>query len=87
MARTFAQRLLGLAGLREIPPGCALLIPGCDSVHTGWMRFAIDVVFLDADGHVLRVVASLAPWRVARCRGAAAVVETRAGEAARMGLG
>jgi uncharacterized membrane protein (UPF0127 family) len=68
-----------------MPAGCALLIPGCDSVHTAWMRFAIDVVFLDADGRVLRVATGVTPWRVVRRAGADAVVETRAGEAGRLG--
>lgn len=86
IARTFRQRLLGLAGLRTLAPQSALLITGCDSVHSAWMRFAIDVAFLDPDGRVLRVVENLGPWRAAWCRGAASVVETRAGDAARLGF-
>ena len=42
---------------------------------------AIDVVFLDAGGGVLEVRRGLRPWRVARCRGAAAVLECPAGGA------
>jgi hypothetical protein len=41
-----ASRLLGLAGLAGLPPGSALLIPRCASVHTVGMRFALDVAFL-----------------------------------------
>ncbi len=81
VARTAGQRLLGLMGLRAMPPGSALLFPGCDSVHTAWMRMAIDVVFLDADGRVLAVRHRLRPWRVARFRGAVAVLECPAGAA------
>lgn len=51
-----------------------------------FMRFPIDAVFLDRENHVLRIVEHLAPWRVAGCRGAKAVVELPAGEAARVGL-
>jgi uncharacterized membrane protein (UPF0127 family) len=51
-----------------------------------FMRFPIDAVFLDRENRVLRVVADLAPWRVAGCRGSRAVVELPAGEAARVGL-
>ena len=86
VARTFGERLLGLAGLPAMPAGCALLIPGCDSVHTAWMRFPTDVAFLDASGGVLRVVEGLRPWRMAWCRHAAAVVETGAGHAAALGF-
>ena len=51
-----------------------------------FMRFPIDAVFLDREQRVLRVVEHLAPWRMAGCRGAKAVVELPAGEAARVGL-
>ena len=81
VARTFGQRLLGLMGLTTMAPGSALLFPACDSVHTACMRMNIDVVFLDPDGRVLAVRRGLGPWRVARCRGAAAVLECPAGGA------
>ena len=81
VARSPRDRLLGLMGLPELPQGCGLLFPRCDSVHTAWMRGPIDVVFLDDGGRVLGVRPGLRPWRVARCRGAAAVLECRAGGA------
>jgi uncharacterized protein len=84
VARTRGARLLGLALLREIPGGCALLLPRCASVHTIGMRFALDVVFLDPAGRVLRVVPRVVPWRVVACRGAASVIEAPAGEAGMM---
>ena len=56
LARSARARLLGLALLRDLPPDRALLIAGCRSVHTFGMRFALDVVFLDAAGRPLRVV-------------------------------
>lgn len=73
-------RALGLAWLRDIGPGCALLIAGCRSVHTFGMRFALDVLWLDAAGEVVRVDRAVAPRRVAGCRRARSVLETRAGE-------
>ena len=78
VARSFRRRLLGLALLRRPPPGRALLLPRCRSVHTFGMRFAIDVTFLDGEGRVLRAVPAVPPWRVVSCRGAAAVVEAPA---------
>jgi uncharacterized membrane protein (UPF0127 family) len=78
VAGTRRSRLLGLALLRDLPAGTALLIPRCRSVHTFGMRFPIDVVFLDAAGRPLREVRGLRPGRVACCRGAAAVLERRA---------
>jgi uncharacterized membrane protein (UPF0127 family) len=66
-----------------MPVDEALRIPRCRSVHTFGMRFPLDVIFLDADGRPIRVVRNVSPWRVVSCRGADAVVETRAGEADR----
>jgi uncharacterized membrane protein (UPF0127 family) len=86
VARSYRQRLLGLAWLGGIPDGHALLLPGCASVHTVGMRFALDVGFLDQRGRVIEVVRGLRPWRLAACRGAAAAVETRAGGWERLGL-
>ena len=70
VARSFRARLLGLAFLRRLPPDCGLLIPRCSSVHTFGMRFALDVVFLDGDGEVLRGPART--WRRGAWRGSGA---------------
>jgi hypothetical protein len=78
VASGFRARLLGLAFRRRAAE--PLLIPRCRSVHTFGMRFAIDVVFLDARGRVLRVAERVPPCRVVSCSGARAVVEIPAGE-------
>lgn len=75
-------RLLGLALLRRPRAGPGLLIPRCRSVHTFGMRFAIDVVFLGADGREIRRVRSLGPLRFSADRRAAAVLELPARERA-----
>jgi uncharacterized protein len=80
VARSPRARLLGLALRREAPRGYALVLPRCRSVHTFGMRFAIDVVFLDRLGRVVRIARSVPPGRVLRERRAATVVETRPGE-------
>jgi uncharacterized membrane protein (UPF0127 family) len=78
-ARSAHARLLGLAGLAELPEYIGLLLPRCRSVHTIGMRFAIDLVWLDEE--VVRVDRAVPPWRVRSCRAARAVLETRAGAA------
>jgi uncharacterized protein len=80
VARTRRRRLLGLAFRRHPPDGWALLFPRCRSVHTFGMRFAIDIVFLDSGGRVVRVASDLPPGRVVLCRRAAAAVEVAAGK-------
>lgn len=86
-ARSLRSRLVGLALLRHMDGDDALLIRRCRSVHTFGMRFPIDVVFVDRDCRVLRVVRDLAPRRIASCRHAAAAIEVRAGEADRLRAG
>src|SRR5256885_15298400 len=50
VAVTWGSRLLGLAGLRGLGSRTALLLPACRSVHTAWMRFALDLVWVDGTG-------------------------------------
>ncbi|WP_205697328.1 DUF192 domain-containing protein [Conexibacter sp. SYSU D00693] len=80
LARTPRARLLGLAGLRGVPPGTALVLGGTRSVHTCGMRFALDLVWLGRRGEPLRVDEGVGPRRLRACRGARAVAECRAGE-------
>ena len=63
-----------------------LLIEPCSSVHTFAMRFAVDVVFVDDAGRVLRVVEDLRPWRLAACRRSRKVLELAGGRAREVGL-
>ena len=81
-ARSQWERGRGLMRMDELTPGRALRIPRCSSVHTFWMRFPIDLVWLDADGKVLRVDTERRR-SVDFCKGAKSVVETRAGEGER----
>jgi uncharacterized protein len=55
-------------------------------VHTLFMRFPIDVVFLDRELSVVAVRPDLVPWRTAGARGAKVSLELAAGEAARLGI-
>ena len=86
LADTLPRRLRGLLGRRELIPGEGIVLRPGWSVHTAFMRYPIDVVFVDADQVVLRTVAGLRPWRTALCRGAHDVVELANGECARRGL-
>lgn len=87
VADTFASRLSGLMFSRSLPEGDALLIPRCPSVHTCFMRYPIDVVYLDADGVIVRLVNDLKPWRASLGgRGAAHALELAAGSIERLGL-
>lgn len=86
VATSFASRFRGLMGTARLPRGSGLLFPGSRSVHTHFMRFPIDVVFLDAERRIVSVRTALRPWRFAAAKGADSVLELAAGECARLGL-
>ena len=79
LADTRASRRRGLLGRDCLEPSACLILAPCVAVHTAFMRFAIDAVFVDRDGRVRRIVRELAPWRAAWCARAHAVVELAAG--------
>jgi uncharacterized membrane protein (UPF0127 family) len=85
-ADTFALRLLGLMFKSRLPDHEGLLIEPCASVHTCWMRFSIDVLFIDKEGRVCAIKEAVKPFRFAFKVGAHAVLELNAGDAARHGL-
>jgi uncharacterized membrane protein (UPF0127 family) len=86
VADSTGRRLRGLLGKRDLPAGQGVLLRPAWSIHTAFMRFPIDVIFLDADQIVIKIVPQLQPFRTASCRGAREVVELRAGECERRGL-
>jgi uncharacterized membrane protein (UPF0127 family) len=79
-------RLRGLLGRRELARDEGLLLRPSPSIHTWFMRFPIDAVFLSPDLDVLDVRPAMPAWRMAGKRGARAVLELAAGEAERRGI-
>jgi len=79
------SRKQGLLGREGLETDDALVIAPCSAVHTFFMRFAIDVLFVSHDGHVKSARRNLGPWRVALGLGAFAVVEGPAGMIERSG--
>ncbi|HUF52960.1 MAG TPA: DUF192 domain-containing protein [Dehalococcoidia bacterium] len=80
MANDVWSRFWGLMGRRSLGPDEGLLIEPCSSIHTMFMRFAIDVVFIDKERRV-RKVATVPPWRAALGGGGHAVLEIPEGMA------
>jgi uncharacterized membrane protein (UPF0127 family) len=83
VADRMLPRMKGLLGRRELATGEGMLIRPTSSIHTFFMRFPIDAVFLSRDGEVLKVAKSVGAWRARFCRGAHSVLELPAGEAER----
>ena len=87
LADSFLTRLAGLMFRRRLPPATGLLLVPCNSVHMCFMRFAIDVVYIDKEYKIIKVVKNLKPWvGLSMCRNAWATLEMTAGEAERCGL-
>ena len=86
IADTPLSRMRGLLGRRELGSDEGMLLRPAPSVQTFFMRFAIDVVFLDRNGVVVGVRPEVRPWRSRSCRRARSTLELRAGEAGRRGV-
>ncbi len=80
------SRFWGLMGRRELAAGHGLLIKPCSSIHMFFMRFPIDVIFLDGDNVVVKVVHGIKPWRMAMGGGGKNALELPAGTAATTGV-
>lgn len=85
-ARRWHQRARGLLLRAPLQPGQGLLIEPCASVHTCFMGYALDLVFLDRAQRVLGWRENLPPWRAAGLRGAHATLELAAGSLPDLGL-
>lgn len=86
IASSYWQRLAGLLGKSELLTGQGLLLVPCNSVHTMFMRYPIDVLFLSRDFVVLKAVKQLKPWRLALLKESHQVVELKAGTITRSGV-
>ncbi len=86
VADSTIRRMWGLLGRRTLPIGQGIVLRPAWSIHTAFMRFPIDVVFIDAEQSVMRIEEGLRSFRTASCRGAREVVELPAGECTRRGL-
>ncbi len=82
VADTSAKRNVGLLRHKKLDPGDGLWIVPCESVHTFFMKFAIDLLYLDKKRRVRKVRQTVRPWRLSACLSAHSVLELPAGTAA-----
>jgi uncharacterized membrane protein (UPF0127 family) len=66
LADTPFKRMKGLLGRREFNKGRALIIKPCNAIHTFFMRFPIDALFLNKENRVVGLVSDLPPWKITR---------------------
>lgn len=87
LAESFLSRFRGLMLRANLPEGRGLLLAPCNSVHMGFMRFSIDVIYLDENFCIKKIVQNLRPWiGFSACFGAWGALELPSGEAERLQL-
>jgi uncharacterized membrane protein (UPF0127 family) len=83
VANSSETRRTGLLKHSSLEPGEGLWIVPCEGVHSFWMKFSIDVVYLNRDKTVRKIRHGMKPWKVSFCLPAHSVLELPAGTAAR----
>jgi hypothetical protein len=78
-AHSSTTRRKGLLGREGLSPGEGLWIAPCESVHTFFMRFPIDLVYLDRKNRIKKVRSAVGPWRMSACLSAHSILELPAG--------
>lgn len=81
VADTSRTRNIGLLRHKSLPDGQGMWIVPCEGVHTFFMKFPIDVIYLDRNKRVVKVRPNLVPWRISLCLRAHSVLELPAGKA------
>jgi uncharacterized protein len=80
VADNMVTRVIGLMGKTGLEPGRGLLIVPCNSIHSCFMKFRFDAVFLDRDYKVLHLIEDMGPWRASKMVwGAQSVLELPSG--------
>lgn len=86
-ATSIFNKYWGLMGKRCLAPDEALFIPNCNRIHTWFMKFPIDVVFVDAQGVIVRIFFNVKAWRTTpRVNKANGCLELGAGGATKLSL-
>ena len=80
VAHDSQSRRKGWLGIESAPDGAGIWIAPCEAVHCFFMKFTIDVLFLDRDKRVIRCLPALRPWRIAVCVRASSVLELPEGK-------
>ena len=86
LANRTHTRMRGVIGWRHLRRGEGILLRPTFSIHTAFVRFPIDAVFLDSELKVLSTAENMKPWRLAGYWGANSVLELPAGECRRLGV-
>lgn len=85
VANTFLERLQGLMGKKSLPVNRGLMLVHCNAIHMCFMRFPLDIVYIDKEYCIVKMVQNLRPWHLSWCRIAEHTLEFPVGTIARQG--
>lgn len=87
IADTFISRLKGLMWSANLEDGVGLMLVPCNCVHTWFMRYPIDVVFIDKDNVIVKIEESMLPYRIGPIvKQARSVLELKSGKCRKLGI-
>lgn len=66
LADSFISRLFGLVLRHSLPEGEGLIIKPCNSIHMFFMKFSIDLLFVDKDDTIVYLVEEMKPWKISK---------------------
>lgn len=84
--QTRIEETVGLLGRSGISENEGLFIPGCRMIHTFFMKFCFDAVYVDNDLVICKIVKNLMPWRISGCMKASGVLELGGGISGKYGM-
>lgn len=64
IADTLFKRIIGLLGKKGLKQDQALILRPCNSIHTFFMQFPIDVIFVDSDNKIVKAISNMRPFRI-----------------------
>ncbi len=79
-------RMRGLLGRAGLDQGSGMLFRGESSIHSAFMRFEFDAVFMDRELRVVKLAERIKPWRALGAKGAGNILELAGGEISRLGI-
>jgi len=79
-------RMRGLLGRAGLDQGAGMLFRGESSIHSAFMRFQFDAIFMDRELRVVKVAENIKPWRALGAKGSANILELSGGEITRLGI-
>lgn len=85
-AQHFLDKARGLLFHSPLKPCQSLLLMHCSSVHTSWLDFRLDIVYLDQSFNIIKCIHSLKPWRISLCLAARHTLELAEGTIQRYGI-